>query len=71
MTVDMDAIINALVDEDRDAVQAMLETMDDADKTYMHGYLQGYTDAFRVINEAERDMTGFNNADVSDRIIAT
>lgn len=66
--IDIDKLISLLVDDDRKSVEAMLSTMNDGDRRYMLGYIEGFTDALQKVDEIERDMTGFHNRSDSDTI---
>lgn len=66
--IDMNMLMRAISDEDRDSVQSMLDSMSDDDKRYMYGYMQGFTDALRMASDSEHDMTGFTIGSDSDRI---
>lgn len=66
--VDMEAIMAAAIDEDRETLAMLLESLDDNGRAYMHGYLQGYADASKSISEGGLEIPGFNKAQDSDRM---
>lgn len=67
--MDIDAAISMfLTSDDQEAVRAMLSTMEPDDMRYMHGYLNGYMDALKMVNEADDGMPCFHNGVDSDKI---
>ena len=65
----MHEFMSRLVDEDRESVEAMLGTMDDADRTYMFGYVNGFADAVRMANGLDGGMPGFHIGSDSDKMM--
>jgi len=51
-------LMDAVMDEDRQAVENMLSTMDDYDMRYFVGYVDGYVTAYEQINAGMRDEDG-------------